>query len=305
MVNGEHQEARDNPFDYGAINKQSKYWAFTLNNPTDTEEAELETLVTTGKATYLVFGREHWDEPGRTPHLQGYIELPKLLRRRGVVSLPGMRRCSVGTRYSHSTAENASEYCKKEGAYKEMGTISKPRPGKRTDLERIADIFRDGGTVRDVARELPSAFIRYHAGIERLHTMLHENKFEAPVHPARWEKPDVIKALILHGPSGSGKTTAAKNWLPNALWVRHMDDLASFDPDVHEGIIFDDMAFRHMPREAQIHLTDWDDDSSIHIRYRIIRIPANTPKIFTCNHANAVFIEDRAIDRRVSYFLAE
>lgn len=107
----------------------------------------------------------------------------------------------------------------------------------------------------------------------------------------------VVIAVI--GPSGCGKTSWAKRVVPKpALFVTHMDDLRAFRAGYHKGIVFDDMSFTHMPREAQIHITDWHDTRSIHCRYGAAIIPAQTTKIFTANIYP--FIDDPAINRRVS-----
>jgi len=101
------------------------------------------------------------------------------------------------------------------------------------------------------------------------------------------------------GPTGCGKTSWACRVVPKpALFVSHMDDLRAFRPGYHKGIVFDDMSFAHMPREAQIHLCDWLKPRSIHCRYGTSTIPAGTVKIFTAN--NYPFSDDPAIARRVS-----
>nr|QKI29022.1 Rep [Kummerowia striata CRESS virus] len=106
------------------------------------------------------------------------------------------------------------------------------------------------------------------------------------------------KALVIMGPTGTGKTTwALRNSPKPALVVTHMDDLRHYDPEYHKSIIFDDMGFTHMPIEAQIHITDWHLKRSIHARYRVAEIPAETPKIFTSNRFP--FTEDEAIKRRL------
>lgn len=79
-----------------------------------------------------------------------------------------------------------------------------------------------------------------------------------------------------------------------------------FDPDFHEGIIFDDMEWRDKSREEQIAISDFEYPRSIKILYRTVRIPRNTPKIFCCNFPNEVFnLGDGAIRRRLTEFHAE
>lgn len=105
------------------------------------------------------------------------------------------------------------------------------------------------------------------------------------------------KFNIMVGPSGCGKTSYVKSKYPKILLVSHMDQLGTYDKDVHEGILFDDMAFQHMPRTAQIHIADMDDDRYIHIRYGMAFIPKGTLKICTTNIKD-IFTEDAAIRRR-------
>jgi hypothetical protein len=85
-----------------------------------------------------------------------------------------------------------------------------------------------------------------------------------------------------------------------ALLVSHIDRLKSFSPTIHKSIIFDDMNFKRLHREAQIHITDTNDARDIHIRYGIVHIPAKTPKIFTGNYL--MFNDDPAILRRINKF---
>lgn len=110
--------------------------------------------------------------------------------------------------------------------------------------------------------------------------------------------PAESQATVVVGPSGCGKSSWAKRVCKKpSLWVRHMDMLRAFRPGYHQSIIFDDMAFAHIPREAQIHLVDFHDEAHIHCRYGVAIIPSETQKIFTANYYP--FTEDPAIDRRV------
>lgn len=114
-----------------------------------------------------------------------------------------------------------------------------------------------------------------------------------------------VHTLILEGPTGMGKTSFILSWCAHTnktpLFVTHMDQLKTYAISSGEGsydiIIFDDMSFAHMPRTAQIHISDWDHDRTIHCRYRPAFIPAHTPKVILCNEYP--FTHDPAVTRRV------
>lgn len=106
------------------------------------------------------------------------------------------------------------------------------------------------------------------------------------------------RSTLIIGPTGCGKSTWAKRVAPKpALWVTHLDHLKRFDAHYHASIIFDDMSFLHLPREAQIHIVDQDDFRTIHCRHTVADIPPNIPKIFTANQD--IFLDDPAIKRRL------
>lgn len=105
--------------------------------------------------------------------------------------------------------------------------------------------------------------------------------------------------LVISGASGIGKTTWVKANAPKpALWITHMDCLNTYREGYHKSLIFDDMSFQHLPREAQIHLVDSYDTRTIHVRYRTVTIPAGIPRVFTTN-LRSPFSEDDAISRRI------
>lgn len=118
----------------------------------------------------------------------------------------------------------------------------------------------------------------------------------------REELPTHVYTTVLVGPTGIGKTSwAIKNCLKPAIICSHIEDLKKFRADIHRSIIFDDMSFKHLPLQGQIHLCDSDLARSIHVRWGIASIPAKTQKIFTCNERP--FAEHPAIDRRIKYLL--
>jgi len=111
---------------------------------------------------------------------------------------------------------------------------------------------------------------------------------------------DRSRTLLLIGETNTGKTTLAASLLPLALFTRHQDKLALLT-DAHEGVILDDMSFRHLHREAQIALLDVAMPTDVHVRYKVAHLPAGLPRIITSNREahEIVAIDDPAIRRRV------
>lgn len=247
---------------------------------------------------YLIYQKESCPSTGKL-HWQCYVIFHVPCRIRACQKRLGLGKQNKVIK-PRGSSESCSEYCSKLKTqmenYKEFGSFESIQ-GRRTDLEAVATKILEGATKTDIALEFPVMYIKYHGGIEKLiqQVPIDEPKSE---YALRWDPIENIKSVIIIGPSGCGKTHYALGHFRNALFVTHIDDLLRFQQGVHDGIIFDDMDFRHMPRTAQIHITDWDQDRSIHCRYTVARIPRHTQKIFTCNEY--CFIDDPAIRRRVT-----
>ena len=103
------------------------------------------------------------------------------------------------------TLEQAIDYCRKDESrddaagfgFTELG--EKPAgQGKRTDLDAVAAMVREGRKRRDIAAEHGTEFIKFHKGIAALDSALNDTPREAP--------PQVF---WFWGPTGTGKTRAA------------------------------------------------------------------------------------------------
>lgn len=281
-------------------------WTWTLNNYTREEIDHLrrlgEELV---HIRYLCWGEEIGEEG--TPHLQGYLELSSKKRFQGVKNMLGDRFHIELTRKS---GETNVRYCKKtrdcdttpNEVFIEFGQLV--TQGQRTDLEEVKESIENGATEQEIAQQHFSQWVRYRASFQRYRTLLKRRvskaKYPLETFPLAWQSiifsPE--KTIILIGESGIGKTEFALAIQPDSLFVSHLDDLKLFDPDIHKGIIFDDVDINHHPRTSQIHILDSTQDRTIHVRYECAFIPKLTPKIFTCNEMPCN-ISDPAIRRRV------
>ena len=109
---------------------------------------------------------------------------------------------------------------------------------------------------------------------------------------------DWTKNWLVFGKAGTGKTQWALAHFQNPLLVSHTDDLKEFDPEDHDGIVFDDMSFKHLPSDGIIHLLDKEIDRSIHARFYNAEIPAGVPKIF-CHNNDDIFIPTTGVSDEV------
>jgi len=98
-----------------------------------------------------------------------------------------------------------------------------------------------------------------------------------------WKLEDGFRACFVWGGSGLGKSHWALSHFANPKFVRHMDDLKTFDPEENDGIVFDDMQYHEWSSSVWIFLTDWDLPCTINVKHGAVAIPAHTRKIFCSN----------------------
>lgn len=286
----------------------------------------IERLRGFSRIKYAVFGEESCPTTGRC-HLQYYLEFSAPIRRDTFHKLVGIK-CDFAAR--KGTAGDASNYCKKGlqsheewdqlkhlgpnfgrlAVYHEWGELSSQ--GKRTDIETLRDRIKDGLTEREIIEQFPSLHIRYYKAIQRWIELLcpadETSSYSLESCSARIGLAPVDfdslqgrqRSIILSGPSGIGKTQFALAHFNRPKLVSHVDDLKHFVPGHHDGIVFDDVDFRHHPRTSQIMVTDWELTRSIHCRHVCAVIPKHTNRIFCCNiGCEPVNLWDDAISSRV------
>lgn len=257
-------------------------------------------------------------------HLHCYLELPSKVDNK--VDPRTFDLTSSSGKWYHPNIQAVrspkavKEYVTKESNYTtnlniEESTRSKVSETWKRALEAASDdglpaalavLGEDDRTARDMAingdRVLKNLATRR---TKRLKIQWPLESFSWPT-ATLWDPSTPATTLILTGPTGTGKTQLAKALLPEALFISHMDGLRQYGPSYH-GVIFDDMAFTHLHREAQIHLCDLGEDRQIHVRYSVAELPAGTPRIITTNREpeQVLLVTDPAIARRCTVVSVE
>lgn len=290
---------------------RSRSYAFTANN---WSQFQVDCLTLENmKAIHIVYGKEVGDTG--IPHLQGniYYKYPQTMKQ-------VHERCGGLSLSRTKFLKNSIDYCKKgeqsHAEWEELGIKGPnygknadvyeegdpPSQGKRTDLHDVVDAIEQGDDVDDIANAFPTAYIKYHTGIEKLHARKHVEVTFADYPPAQPIIED-FRSMILIGEPEVGKTQWALAHFPKGcLFVNNVDDLKTFNPRIHSGIVFDDMCFKHLPPSSQKFITDYEQARTIHARFFNAKIPKHTRKIFCCNEYP--FLDDdsvhaRAIRRRL------
>lgn len=177
-----------------SIAQKVKGWCFTINNPTDQDRQDLETLKDI--AQYYVYGEEEGCQG--TFHFQGYVHLsqPKTLSQLKRI----LKRAHLETR--RGSVKQAIEYCKKDGQFHEYGDRPKSAAESTKDTWRAIIEHAERGDMEWIKHEQPSIYVRY---FERLRSLC--------------RRPSVVlqgdlKHEWWYGSTGSGKSRTLWSMYP-------------------------------------------------------------------------------------------
>lgn len=180
--------------------QQTKYWCFTLNNPSI---LELQGLFKEDQMQYLVYQLERGEEG--TTHAQGYVEYKKNKRFQTAKRLLSAR---VHLEPRKGTAVQARDYAMKEdtrtegGGPWEYGEFINNTPGKRNDLVELYQHAKNGKRSAEVAELMPAAYMRHYKAFHHVRNVLSAERCSRRVY-------------VLDGPPGLGKTHWVRTKYPD------------------------------------------------------------------------------------------
>ena len=186
--------------------KLPRQWIGTWNNYSQADIDRFRDWCT-ANTSYSICGREVGDSG--TPHLQSFHQQAPLSFAKFKTLFPAIHVVPVGK------DNGCRKYCAKEGNLAfETGTYTEKTPGRRTDLEAVAELVKSGASMATIATEYPTQVIQYGQGIQRLQSAL--------VQPRQPGSPVTVK--VFYGPTGTGKTWTAFHELDNPyIWSPSMN----------------------------------------------------------------------------------
>jgi len=219
----------------------ARHYCFTLNNYSD---AEVKALATPMKdVRYIVFGYETAPTTG-TPHLQGYVEFGRPMRRKAISSLTGFERMSLFER--RGTRDQARDYCLKTGKYAEYGNWESGGRGARTDINDLLDAINAGAGWETCINEFTQVTARCMRFVDKAMQLAAAKRAQ--------KKRDVI-TYVHYGTSGCGKTSSILELYPNAFTVNCSDSFP-FDGYNNEDVIILDDFYGNLPYHQLLNILE-------------------------------------------------
>lgn len=178
---------------------QSKRWVFTLNNYSEAEYKNVSEL----EHTYLCVGKEVGENG--TPHLQGFIIFKSNKRLSAVKKLLERAHWEI----ARGTAQQASDYCKKDGDFLESGVC----PATAADAGGEAEATRwkrareaaESGQLDEIPDDI---YIRHYRTLKEI----------KKDHMAKPEDCAGVTGVWIYGPPGVGKSHGARQEFPDAYF---------------------------------------------------------------------------------------
>lgn len=181
--------------------QQHRRVCFTLNNPTDDEITSLYDRLREQTVRYAIVGKETGNTG--TPHLQGYVAFTRKQSFKQIKEL--IPRSHIER--SKGSEEDNFVYCSKDGDYLEFGT--KEKPGKRNDLEEIAEQIQNGASIQEIAEYKPATYIRNYRGLANFKQLQVQDYTHT-----------TTRGIWIYGAPGTGKSHHARLHNPSSTYMK-------------------------------------------------------------------------------------
>lgn len=192
--------------------------------------------------TYLIKGNEVCPDTGRK-HQQWFCRFKHT--RSSTKSVSKMFGGCHVEQVQGSIKQNI-EYCKKEKQFKEWG--SKPDQGKRSDLQIVMDMIREGATEEEIVILYPRLWCMYRRSFDRYREILQKDR--------DWE----TEVKVWWGAPDTNKTRSAIKWLREGK--QDYDSCTYTQGGFFIGynncpnVLLDDFERQGMPRTTFLQATD-------------------------------------------------
>lgn len=153
------------------VNKKTRVRniVFTLNNYKD---GDIDIIKSFDWIRYGIVGEEVAPTSG-TPHYQGYLQLKSQKTFSSILKCFHKKGLKPHVEKAMGTLQQNQEYCegitskkKKNEVVHEWGTVKEQ--GKRSDLDKLYEMIKEGKDNWDIAEEFPSQVIQYKKSIDSL-----------------------------------------------------------------------------------------------------------------------------------------
>lgn len=169
---------------------KSRYWIFTLNNPTQEEILFFENIKESVQKLYV--GKEVGQSG--TEHLQGIIGFKRQYR------LAALKKLSPRAHWEISKTEDAEIYCSKENL---LIKVNNSQQGKRKDIDGAMEMVRSKRSRLEIMEECPTVVAKFGKFL---------NEYEGEVQ----RYAGIRHVLWVYGEPGTGKTKNAYTTLRGA-----------------------------------------------------------------------------------------
>lgn len=176
----------------------ARHWCYTINNYTN---AELEQLWRPDIYDYMVNGLEVGTE--KTPHVQGYCTVKKKKTLSQMSKLIPRAHLEI----TRGTPIQASDYCKKDGVYREFGSLPLAKTEaatkkRKADYELAVSLAKQ----QKLYEVDPALLLRHGSNLRMI----------CKDHPIKVAPLNYLPGIWLYGKSGIGKSRTARWLYPDA-----------------------------------------------------------------------------------------